>query len=120
MQEQWAATLKDGSSVTFYFPSSMADGLVADEFFARGGVMFKSEPTDEKAELYIASLKQQFGGRVVVVPVGSYAAALTWADPLANGVRTHHLVWLDDTTMFTLVAEREPHSIVNIARNIVC
>lgn len=58
--------------------------------------------------------------RAVAVEVGPYAGSLTWGDPLATGVRPHHLFWSDGVLGYTLIADRSAVEITNLARGMVC
>ena len=58
--------------------------------------------------------------RAVAVEVGPYAGALAWGDPLATGVRPHHLFWSDGALGYTLIADRSAVEIANLARSMVC
>lgn len=59
-------------------------------------------------------------GRAVAVEIGPYAGSLTWGDPLATGVRPHHLFWSDGALGYTLIADRSAVEITNLARSMVC
>jgi hypothetical protein len=109
-----------GFSSTYYTDDAIGPKVMADEYFASGGVLLMTDPNDPGAGDYVAALKEQLEERVTIVKVGWFDAALTWADPMANGERPHYLTWVDAGTNLTLVASRPPADFLNLARGLIC
>lgn len=66
------------------------------------------------------TLLADFPDRAIPVQVGSLAGAMTWADPLANGVRTHNVYWSDGTYNYSLIANRSGAAALTLARGMAC
>jgi hypothetical protein len=61
-----------------------------------------------------------FPARTTPVKVGSFDGALTWADPDANGVRTHNLYWSDGKFNYSLIVNRSADATLALGRGLVC
>lgn len=114
---QWA--VRSGSGVYEYFASERISATTTFEsFMATGGIELDSEPQGAQSVADIVA--ESAGERAIRVDIGPYSAALTWADPLANGVRTHDLYWSDGRTDFSLISVVSAAEVVNMARSLVC
>lgn len=116
----WSANYPNGSSATYYFDKPIGPTMTSEEFFAAGGVLLLTDSSDPEAGPYVGALDAELGDRVTTVQVGRFAGALTWADPLSNGVRPHYLTWSDGATNFTLIGLRPAEEIVNAVRDVLC
>jgi hypothetical protein len=88
-------------------------------FLANGGIVYERQPLAD-GESFAAYLLATRGERAIPVEVGSHRAALVWADPFPNGLRTHNLYWSDGTFNYSLIADRPAEALVTIGRGLVC
>ena len=112
-------------SVSRYFAAGPVERTVtAPEFMAQRGIEFDQFPMDsgttDGATSFASGILKTLGDRAIAVPLGTTVAALTWADPESNGVRTHNLYWADAQSNFALIADRPAAELVAIAQSIVC
>ena len=115
----WVVVVDTGAVYRYYFDKELPDALTRSEFFAQDGVEFDIDPIVAEQPFY-QYLIGQFPDRAVAVEVGGFDGAITWADPEANGVRTHNVYWSDGKSNFALVANRSAEEAVTLARTIAC
>lgn len=103
--------------------------MTLTDVLTAGGISFRQYPVDPVAPGVTSPQLIVFVGgravaveigRAVAVEIGPYAGSLTWGDPLATGVRPHHLFWSDGVLGYTLIADRSAVAITNLARSMVC
>jgi len=109
-----------GFTETLYLGDAIGVSMTHPEFYAAGGLAVFSNQADSQAGSHVEALKAQLGRRVTVVRIGQLDAALTWADPLANGARPHQLSWWSDGVIYNLVGIRTAEQIVALGRGMVC
>lgn len=115
---QWAMVGPNGEIYQYFFDRPLAADITTWTFPAEGGVQFERDLA--RGHSFAAYLLTELGERAVEIGIGPFTATLTWADPLPNGIRTHNLYWSDGTYNYTLIADRPPATLVNIARRVVC
>lgn len=115
---QWAAAGEADTLYRYFLDRPHSADLTISTFLAAGGVEFDRDPA--RGESFAAYLLASEGERAVAVDLGPYQAALTWADPLENGVRPHDLYWSDGMFNYGLIADRSAVALVNLARGMVC
>lgn len=108
----------DTGAVYSYFLDRPLGGLTRSEFIRLGGIELHQEPVNDAP--FFVHLLSVLGDRAVPVAIGSLAGAITWADPDANGVRTHNVYWSDGSHDFALIADESAAFAVSLARSIVC
>lgn len=106
-----------GEAVRWFLDHPIDSDLTLSGFLAEGGIVFSRSPSNGATA---AGLASTLGERAVTVDVGEYAGVLTWADPLNNGVRPHHLWWSDSENSYYLLADRSAVTVTNLARSMVC
>jgi hypothetical protein len=101
--------------------------MTLTDVLTEGGISFLQypvAPSDSSAQLIVfvdgKAVAVDIGRRAVTVEIGPYAGSLIWGDPLATGVRPHHLFWSDGELGYTLIADRSAVAITNLARSMVC
>lgn len=94
------------------------------EFLKSGGLVLEISPGEKGGGSSIArDLYNDSNGddRIVLVPVGEFEAAVSWADPDENGVREHHVLWTDELGHdVNLYGVRSAEDLVAIARGVAC
>lgn len=120
MSLAWAGAARGANAEAFYFDGVIGSKMTRPQFYAAGGISVLTSPYDPLAGDYVANLQMELGDRVVLVEVGAFDGALTWWDPLSNGVRPHQLSWVSDGLVHSLIGERAPEALVNLARGTVC
>ena len=106
----------DGSVYAYYLDGDL-NGLTRSEFLRLGGIEFDQDTGDGSFAKY---LLDTFRHRAVPVTIGSFEGAVTWGDPLADGVRPHGVYWSDGKYNYSLIADRSAADLVSLARDIVC
>jgi hypothetical protein len=111
----------NGALYQYFLGGDIATSLTVPEFFAAGGIELDRDPTDpenagENFTEYVLSISE----RAVEVEIGTHTAALVWADPESNGIRTHHLYWTDGAYNYSLIADRSAERLVTLGRELVC
>jgi hypothetical protein len=102
-----------------YFLDRPIGSATPGEFLSMGGLQVEQEPISSEGS-FATYLLAALGERATPVTIGQYEGVLTWADPIANGIRSHNVYWSDGTYNFTLIADRTADEIVGIARSLVC
>jgi hypothetical protein len=106
-------------SVSFGGPTITSDTTLSD-FLAGGGLLLSVTPGSGDAAQALKD-DPEGGDRVTLVQVGSFNAALTWADPDENGVREHNIIWSSPGVgIFKIEAVLPAVDLVNVARELVC
>ena len=92
--------------------------MTPSDFLVAGGIQYDRDRLDGKPfpDVLLADIPE----RASPVQVGPYTAVLTWADPLANGVRSHNLYWSDGAFNYGLIADRSALDLVDLGRSLVC
>ena len=88
------------------------------DFLGHGGFALTERPYSgqDGTEVYDSVSRNRW-----YVNVGSYQAALVWADPYASNLRPFGLYWSDGTREFILIgAPVSPNELVDFARSIEC
>lgn len=116
----WAGAASGAYAETFYLNGAITPTMTRPELFEAGGLIELTYPDDPLAGPYVANLQAELGDRVTVVKVGQFDAALTWGDPMSNGVRPHELSWSSGGTVHALLGVRSPEALVNLALGTVC
>ncbi|MBA2338522.1 MAG: hypothetical protein H0V96_12350 [Acidimicrobiia bacterium] len=102
-----------------YYVNASAEPMLGSEFTRAGGVLLYRESVTDHG--YTTTyIFERLGERAVQVEVGSYEAALVWADPSPAGTRTRNLYWSDGTFNYSLIAERSAEEILTLGRSVVC
>ncbi len=102
-----------------YYLSAPAEPMLGSEFIHAGGILYYRESVTDQSYT-TAYIFERLGERAVPVEVGSYEAALVWADPDRSGTRTHNLYWSDGTFNYSLVADQGAEDILTLGRSLVC
>ncbi len=114
---QWAVVGSEGILVRYFWDLPVGPAVTPWAFWEGGGIELDRSFADGwQADEYA----QQIGERALLLEVGRYKGVLTWADPGPNGARPHHLSWSDGVYAYTVIADRSPAQIVNMARGMVC
>lgn len=116
----WAGAANGAYAETFYLGAAITPSMTRPALFAAGGLIELTYPADPQAGPYVAGLQETLGGRVTVVKVGEFDGALTWGDPMSNGVRPHELSWSSGDMIHALLGVRSPEALINLARQTVC
>jgi hypothetical protein len=116
---RWASVADDGAVYLYFLDEEIGPRLTLSGFSAAGGIELDRDPGGADEPLAAHLLETQ-PGRSVPVTLGTYRAALVWADPDVNGIRPHHLYWSDGTWNFALTAVSEPEQIVSLGRELAC
>lgn len=106
-------------AVYSYFLDRPLGKATPSEFLAMGGIQVEQEPVTADGS-FAAYLVATLGDRATAVKVGPFDGALTWAEPLANGIRSHNLYWSDGTYNYSVIADRPAEAILAIGRSMVC
>lgn len=115
---RWAVAMDDGDVTRYFFDKPISVSLTPEDFWAQGGVQLERHPYTGVP--FYTILLAEFRERAVPVKVGALDGAMTWADPAANGVRTHNVYWSDDQYNYALVADRSAAAAVTLARVVAC
>jgi hypothetical protein len=102
----------------YYLDRPVTAAMTPSEFLAAGGIQLEIEPAAD--ESFVDYLTSTLGDRAVAIEVGNQEGALVWADPAANGIRSHNVYWSDGTRNYALIADRSAETIVALAREIAC
>src|SRR5918992_3289362 len=118
----WGAIVSSNGALYQYFLGGDIDtSLTVPEFFATGGIELDRDPTDpENAGENFTEYVLATSERAVEVEIGPHVAALVWADPESNGIRTHHLYWTDGAHNYSLIADRSAENLVTLGRELAC
>lgn len=96
------------------------------EFLKAGGLVLEVTPAEQGDKTSTSIARDLYNdsngdGQIVLVEVGEYEAAASWADPDENGVREHHVLWTDRSGHdVNLYAVRGAEELVGLARGLVC
>lgn len=115
---RWAVVGPPGSVYQYFVAEPISKDLTVEQFVAMGGIELDRDPLIDGAS--VAEVLDSLGDRAVGIGVGNYSGALTWADPMANGIRTHNLYWSDGKYSYSLIADRSASELVNLGRTLVC
>jgi hypothetical protein len=107
-----------GATYQYFLGAPMTADMTTSMFLAAGGVQLEREPND--GEPFASVLLRELGTRAVKVDVGGHLGAVTWADPIVNGIRTHNVYWSDGGFNYTVTADRSAVAALNIARGVSC
>ena len=118
LQVQYSMDLGGDGEVIYFHDRPIAEGTVTSEFLGRGGIQLERYRMD--GTTFYEVLLKEFPARAQPVKVGPFAGAMTWADPEANGVRTHNVYWADGTFNYALIADRSASSLLTLARVVAC
>jgi hypothetical protein len=116
---RWAVVSSNGAVYQYFLRTDLDSTLTVSEFYAAGGIQLDRDPVDN-GESFAAYVLATLGERALQIQVGDHVAALVWADPQVNGLRTHHLYWSDDAYNFSLLADMSAERLVTVARQLVC
>ncbi|HET7685891.1 MAG TPA: hypothetical protein VFM19_05785 [Candidatus Limnocylindria bacterium] len=114
----WSVATESGEVYQYFAAQAVPDAVSTADFFGADGLLLERSPGADDA--FIQYLLTELGERAVPVNVGGYQGALTWADPLSNGVRTHNLYWFDGAHTYALVGDRPAEALINLGRNLAC
>jgi hypothetical protein len=107
------------SGVYSYFGASPTNGKSVNQFLRDGGVQLNRE-TVVVGQNWTEELAGRLGERAVRVRIADSDGIVVWADPDADGLRTHNVYWSDGVSNYSLiVVESGPHSLAR-ARNLAC
>jgi|GEM_PF-2876259 len=86
-----------------------------------GGLLLESTKIPE-GESPLADLPDFVAARATMVDVSTIADGyISWDDPIdEEGHRPHRVVWVQDGTLFTLIADRSAVDLIDIARQTSC
>lgn len=115
---RWSVSADGGPFYLYFFDRAIPADMTTTRFFAEGGLLFTQDLYVESRSL--AELEALMKARSNDVLVGEHAGILGWADPLADGTRTHNLLWSDGDWSYSLIGDRSAVDIVNIARSLAC
>lgn len=103
----------------YFLDRSIEPQMTTSSFLDAGGIQFARGlmPNQDSFASYLIATA---GKRAVPIQIGKYQAALVWADPDINGVRSHNLYWADGAYEYQLIAVRPPEDLVNLGRSLVC
>ena len=116
---QWAVQVQDGSVYRYFSTSKFGPDVTLPDFLVAGGIELDRNPTSAGGDV-VSELAATLGARAVAIDVGPHKGILTWADPMANGVRPHYLSWSDGTANYTIVADRSAVALVSLVRGLIC
>lgn len=116
----WADVGNDGNTARYYIDRPVPNDMTAEGFYAAGGILLNQFPVDPRNPAYVTQLATELGNRVSRVQVGPYDGAVTWGDPMSNGVRPHYVSWSNGEVNNTLIADRPAREMVALARGLVC
>jgi hypothetical protein len=116
---RWASVSGNGEVYQYFLDTDIDPKLTIPEFIAAAGIELDRDPTSN-GESFASFVLSTFGERAVKIELGNYEAALVWADPEINGIRTHHLYWSDGVYNYSLIADRSPEQLVTLGRDLVC
>lgn len=88
-------------------------------FVGSGGLRLTIFSLPPGADL-VGGLVDDSGDRVFESTVGSFPAAVSWADPDEAGNRPHHVVWQQGQTGFVLVSVVDGAHLLQVSRSLVC
>lgn len=117
---QFASVSRYGAVYQYFLGTEIDRELTVAQFVAARGVELDRDPVENPGESFAEYVLSELGERAVRVDVGDHVGALTWGDPLVNGVRPHHLSWSDGVYNYSLIADRSPERLVELARELVC
>jgi len=112
-----------GAVTTAAFGARFAPGATQSSFLRDGGLILTLTPAQPTGSIANGMADDSdTGDRVSMSTVGSYAAAVTWADPDASGLRPHHVLWTDRSAGVdvNLAGVRSAAELVGIAREFSC
>ena len=115
---QLTLDLGKGGSVTYFSDKPIDANTLPSDFMAAGGVQLERYPVDDV--VFYESLLAEFPDRAIAVEFGPYKGAMTWADPEANGVRTHNVYWSEGKYNMSLITDRSAAAALTIARVVAC
>jgi hypothetical protein len=116
---RWASVSGYGAVYQYFLDTDLGPTLTVPEFIAAAGIELDRDPMID-GESFASTLLSTLGDRALRVELGNHEAALVWADPESNGIRTHHLYWSDDAYNYSLIADRSPERLVTLGRELVC
>jgi hypothetical protein len=116
-QPLWWAT-GAGDDTYLYFSQNASASTTLSGLLGGGGIVLERNRANDSA--FVDYLLDQLGDRATPINIGQHRGVLTWADPDANGIRTHNLYWFDGAYIQALIADRPAWKLVNIGRDLVC
>jgi hypothetical protein len=111
--------VEDKALTAVMYTSLPPEKATSDAVLAQGGAVLDAGLTEPGTDV-VRDMTAVIGDRAVPVEVGPYKAVLTWADPNAQGLRTHHVTWVEGSTTYELILDRSAEETVAAARSIVC
>jgi hypothetical protein len=117
---RWATVSSNGAVYQYFLGSDMDPDMTVARFVAARGIQLDRDPVENAGESFADYLVSTLGERAVEVEIGDYTGALTWADPLIDGSRPHHLYWSDGAFNYVLIGDRSPETLVTLGRQLVC
>lgn len=109
-----------GGTVVGYGDPKIAS-LGRSAFLKQGGLLFtRTKAQSGRDEAQALFNDADSAGRINLVAVGPNTAAVSWSDPDASGLRTHHVIWTAAEYDFNLEASMTPEQLVSVARSAVC
>ena len=111
-----------GGSITVAYGTEKQTGKYRSDLLAAGAILLDVAPIARNQNIAeeLAS-DSDTAGRVTVVPVAKFDAAVTWADPNEQGIREHHVLWSDPGGLqYDVSGVRAPEALVGIARELAC
>ena len=115
---QWTVVTQDAAVYQYFGRALIGADVTPSSFLSAGGVQYEREPAGTGS--FAAYLLASAGDRAVSVAIGPHEGALVWADPRADGSRSHNLYWFDGTHNHAVIADRTAVEVVNIGRSIAC
>lgn len=116
----WGVVYSSGA-VYQYFANPPIDSTVTlTQFLGDGGVELDRDPVEDPNASFVDYLLAQLEDRAVLVQVGEFRGALTWADPDSAGLRPHVLTWTDGQWNFALTSVSSPEVLLGLGRDLVC
>jgi len=111
-----------GGTVTVaYGGPDLTPATTYSGYVSAGGLVLSSWSEPDGADAVKGLLNDPGGAeRITLVRVADHEAALTWADPFANGVREHNVIWTAGTTTYKVEADLPPEQILAAAREFAC
>jgi hypothetical protein len=110
-----------GEITEVLYANQPVDGGTSAEFLKSGGLSIEMYQGEAGGPTDVEVAREEARDRVTDTQVGPYEAVVRWADPNADGLRPHLVIWTDEKGRnYALAGLREAPDLVRIARSLVC
>ncbi|MEO6579254.1 MAG: hypothetical protein ABIO99_10200 [Candidatus Limnocylindria bacterium] len=107
-------------TVVMYLSPKPVAGTIADVMAAPAVQIVQKEATGQDAQVVAAALDESTQ-RYSIIKVGAFDALVHHADPVGtDDVRPWHIYWSDGVRDWSVVGNRDPVELIDLARSIYC